>query len=158
MITDTGKDCVTLGGGADGSVRSYFPKSTFLRLACFSSWGLVRQRRPGLDSRRERRFPGGKGFCRTQVRVRDCGFAGGKDRAEQADLEQSGGKEIERGCVAALGALHGDAEAQRGLRHAVLEQDYAGDDLHGGTRDAVEDPLDVMNEDDGVLEGVQFVG
>lgn len=85
-------------------------------------------------------------------------WAGGEDGAEQADLQQGGGKGVQRGCVAALGALHGNAEAESRFGDTVFEQNHAGDDLHRGTRDAVEDPLDVMDEDHGILEGVQPVG
>ncbi len=89
--------------------------------------------------------------------VRVLGLAG-KDAAQQADLEQDSREGIKRGGVASLGSLHRDAEAERGFRDAVIEQDYPRDDLQIMTLNAFEGAFNVMNEDDGVLKRVQPVG
>ena len=110
-----------------------------------------------IDSHGDRRLLRRQAFWMNGA-VRIVLVAAGEDRTQQADLKQDGREGIEGGGVAALGALHGDAEPQRGFGDAVIEQDYARDDLKQVTLDAVEDPLDVMDEDHGVLERVQLIG
>jgi hypothetical protein len=82
----------------------------------------------------------------------------GGERTQLADLKQGGREGVEGSGIPALGALNGNAESQRGFGDAVVEQDYACNDLKQVTLDVVEDALDVMDEDHGVFEGVQLLG
>ena len=126
------------------------------RLLNVSARRLLLDHRLSLDADRDRRFFGRQGgLCGN--RLADD-FGGCEDGAQQSDLEQDGGEGVKGGGVAAFGALHRDPEAKRGLWDAVIEQDYACDDLQVVALNAFEGALDVMDEDDGVFKGVEFVG
>lgn len=85
-------------------------------------------------------------------------FAVGKEGTEQPDLEEDRGEGVECSGISAFRSLYGDAEAERSFRDAVIEQYHSCDDLEEMTFHAVEDPLDIMDEDYGVLKRVQLIG
>lgn len=113
-------------------------------------------RRLSFDSRGDRRFFGRKRPCGTHG-VDVLIFLAGKDGAEQADLNQNGGKGIECGGVSAFGSLNGDSKPKRSFRDAVVKQHDSRDDLKQVAFDAFENALDVMDENNGVLERVQLI-
>lgn len=108
---------------------------------------------------KRRLSPSGRSPRRFLWRERLAGLwlARTEDRAKHPNLKEDGRERIERGGVAALGALHGNTDAERCLGNAVVQQDYAGDDFQRVTFEAVEDAFDVMDEDHGVFEGVEPV-
>ena len=85
-------------------------------------------------------------------------FRVGKEWTKQADLQENCGKGVEGGGIAALGALHGNAEAERDFGDAVIKQDDSCDDFKEMTFHAIEDALDIMDKDYCILERIQFVG
>jgi hypothetical protein len=111
-----------------------------------------------IDSREDRRFLWGKRVRGAEGIARILLFAGLKDGAKQLDFKQDGRERVECGGVSPLGALHSDAEAERGFGEAVVEQDYARDDLKRMALDAIEDTLDVMDKNHGILKGMQLIG
>jgi hypothetical protein len=115
-------------------------------------------RRLCLDSRGDWRFLRREGIRRAFGAGLATIFTVGKEGAKQADLKENRGKGVKGGGIAALGALHGNAEAERGLGDAVIKQDDSCDDFKEMTFHAVENPLDIMDKDYRILERIQFVG
>jgi hypothetical protein len=110
-----------------------------------------------IDSSGDRRFLRRKRLGELSWTDRDVCFSTAEYRAKQMHLKKNRRKGIEGGGVAPLCALHGDPQPEGCFRDAVVEKDNARDDLKRVAVDTLEDTLDVMDEDDGIFEGVQFV-